>query len=238
MGTNDDGWDADEVAWDEEGHSTRAFEAWLSSRDDIITFFELTHDWSTSEYGRARQEAETAAAEGRGDVAAEFDHLVRGLWPSTYEEILCASSYVMLVAYFEVYLEDAVQEVGEQLGFRMEPDSSKDGPDFSSLAKFYRRIGLNVDTADVKRIRELRHWVAHRRASIESGATPGELDLEKWGERRRRRVSIDQLRSDAEILHEIVRSADPELWQARWLENPSDKLRALVDALHDQPESD
>lgn len=114
-----------------------------------------------------------SANEAYGDVPAEFDRLAKGLWPSTYEELLCASSYVMLVAYFEVYLEDAVQEVGEQLGFRMEPDGRKDGPDVSSLARFFRRIGLEVDTEEVKRIRELRHWVAHRRSSVETAGTPG-----------------------------------------------------------------
>ena len=140
----------------------------------------------------------------------------------------------MLVAYFEVYLEDAVQEVGEELGFRMAADGRKDGPDFSSLAKFCRRIGLEVENPEVKRIRELRHWVAHRRSSIETAGTPGELDLEKWRERQVRRVSPEQIRADAEVLHDVIRAVDPTLWRARWLGEPSGELRAIVDALQEQ----
>ena len=234
MDGDEDPLDEQDLAWDEEGHSTRAFEAWTMSRDDILIFFDLTHGWSTVEYKRLRRAAEVSAAETYGDVPAEFDRLAKGLWPTTYEEILCASGYVMLVAYFEVYLEDALQEVGEQLGFRMEPDGRKDGPDFSSLAKVFRRIGLEVETTEVKRIRELRHWVAHRRASIETAGTPGEVDLEKWRDRRDRRVSIDQVRADAGVLHDVIRAVDPTMWRARWLGEPSENLRAIVDALHEQ----
>lgn len=234
MDAGEDAWNEDDVAWDEEGHSTQAFEAWTTSRDDILAFFDLTHDWSTAKYKFLRQAAEASATETYGDVPAEFDRLIKGLWPKTYEEILCASSYVMLVAYFEVYLEDAVQEVGEQLGFCMEPDGRQDGPKFSSLAKFFRRIGLEVDTTEVKRIRELRHWVAHRRSSIESGGIPGELDLGKLRERRDRRVTLDQVRADAAVLHEVVRSVDPTMWRARWLGKPSEKLQVIVDALYER----
>lgn len=77
MDGGEDFCDEQDVVWDEDGHSTRAFEAWTTSRDDVLVFFDLTYGWSIVEYEGFRHAAYVSAAETYGDVPAEFDRLAK-----------------------------------------------------------------------------------------------------------------------------------------------------------------
>jgi hypothetical protein len=152
---------------------------------------------------------------------------------------------MLIVAYFEVYLEDAAQEVVHHVGFRILPDRNMDGPSWKSLKTFYSRIGYRLDTEKVRRIRNSRHWLVHRRASVSFRDLDksGDLkslslydDWERYGPDRK--VTPEQVHTDAAILSSVVRDIDPTMWRAAWRDDPSPELRSMVAEVESQGNSD
>ncbi len=68
------------------------------------------------------------------------------------------------VTGFEVYLEKAREEVLRHQGAPIEiPDHS---PYWGDLVGFFDQLGAVVDGPEVRRIRDLRHFLTHRRGEL------------------------------------------------------------------------
>lgn len=81
-----------------------------------------------------------------------------------YEWMLLAAALREAVTGFEVYLEKAREEVLQHRGTPIQvPDHS---PSWTDLVRFFLELDATVDGPEVRRIRDLRHFLTHRRGEL------------------------------------------------------------------------
>ncbi|WP_329028201.1 hypothetical protein [Streptomyces sp. NBC_00690] len=110
------------MTWNEVGGTvSQAFNAWRHTDAENLAYLRLSAEWSSAAYDRTCKEAEESANavfdpdRHYGDEHADmFDDAVDGLWPSSYAWMTEASVLKAGVTAFEVYLEQALQEVLDQ----------------------------------------------------------------------------------------------------------------------------
>jgi hypothetical protein len=157
-----------------------------------------------------------------------FNDAVDGLWPSNYEWMLLSSVVKNGVTAFEVYLEKAANEVRRVHGLA---DLKGKGGflTWGDLRAFYKdHLGLDIDSAEVKRIRELRHLLTHSRGELRT-----EADRKAFGDptevfpSRQAKLSPDQVVNMLDELGEAARQVDPTAYRFAWTGDRVPSLLAL-----------
>lgn len=142
-----------------------AFSDWHFVETDQRAFLHLGLEFARPAYERIWQDAgEEPWYDGEPEQIDMFDDHVRGLHLNDYEWMLLAAVLREAVTGFEVYLEKAREEVLRHRGTPIEvPDHS---PRWGDIVKFFAELDVIVDGSEVTRIRDLRHFLTHRRGEL------------------------------------------------------------------------
>jgi hypothetical protein len=145
--------------------ASHAFADWFFVEADQRAFMHLGLEFSRPAYERIWREAgEEPWHDGAPEQIDVFEERVHGLHDRDFEWMLFGATVREAVTGFEVYLEKAREEVLRQQGRPVEvPDHS---PRWRTLAKFFASIGSPVDSAEVEAVRDLRHFLTHRRGEL------------------------------------------------------------------------
>jgi hypothetical protein len=146
-----------------------AFSDWHFVEADQRAFLHLGLEFARPAYERMWQEAgEEPWYDGGPEQIDTFEDRVRGLHLRDYEWMLLAAVLREAVTGFEVYLEKAREEVLRHRGTPIEvPDYS---PRWGDLVRFFAELDATVDGPEVERIRDLRHFLSHRRGELRTEA--------------------------------------------------------------------
>lgn len=132
-------------------------------------FLHLGLEFAHPAYERIwRAAGEEPAHEDGPEQIDVFEDRVQGLHLRDYEWILLAAVLREAVTGFEVYLEKAREEVLRHQGAPIEvPNHS---PRWKDLVRFFADLGAVVNGPEVTRIRDLRHFLTHRRGELRTEA--------------------------------------------------------------------
>jgi hypothetical protein len=149
--------------------ASHAFVDWFLVEADQRAFMHLGLEFSRPAYERIWREAgEEPWHDGGPEQLEVFEERVRGLHERDFEWMLLGAALREAVTGFEVYLEKAREEVLRHQGRPVEvPERS---PRWGTLVKFSASIGLPVDSSEVEGIRDLRHFLTHRRGELRTEA--------------------------------------------------------------------
>ena len=188
-----------------DAQETAAFDEWCLARSDIAAFHHLTARWSTKAIDKMW--AAINQSPGTGDEPDPIDILfsqLHNVMPHDYDWMLRSATVKDSVTAFEVYLESAAAEVLHQhdLEWAVRADRSVNWGDLKS---FYTRLGVDVDTEEVRRVRDLRHTLVHRR-----GALRTEDDRKQFHTRDGLIVDLDldYVKQSTSVLTEVVQAAE------------------------------
>lgn len=141
------------------------FAEWHFVELDQRAFLDLGLEFSRPAYARLWQESgEEPGYEDGPEQIDVFEDRVHGLHERDYEWMLLAAVLREAVTGFEVYLEKAREEVLHHQDRGVEIPSHS--PRWGDLVKFFGKIGAEVETPGVTRIRDLRHFLTHRRGEL------------------------------------------------------------------------
>jgi hypothetical protein len=148
---------------------SRAFADWFFVEADQRAFMHLGLEFSRAAYERIWREAgEEPWHDGDPEQLEVFEDRVRGLHERDFEWMLLGATVREAVTGFEVYLEKAREEVLRRQGLHVEvPERS---PSWGSLTKFFASIDAKVDDPEVESVRDLRHFLTHRRGELRTEA--------------------------------------------------------------------
>jgi hypothetical protein len=216
------------MSWDEQtGSVTRAFDDWRLTDSDIRAFLKVSDQFVQKEYKRIWDELANSPGDPDGPELPDlFGDAVDGLWPSDHKWMLLSSVVKDGVTAFEVYLEKAANEVRKVHG--LADLKGKSGfLAWGDLRAFYKNhLGLSIDTAEVKRIRKLRHLLTHSRGELRSEADRRAFgDPSKVFPSRQAKLSPDQVVNMLDELGEAVWQVDPTVLRFAWT---GDRVPSLV----------
>jgi hypothetical protein len=188
------------MPWDEEqGTVTRAFDQWRLTEVDIRSFTKLGLKIAKQFYERTWEDLAAAPGDPYGsDLADLFHYAVEGLWPDDFNWMLLAGAVKDAVTAFDVFLEKATDEVLRVHGWSIKP--SEHSPNWKHLVRFWKALGTTVNTAEVRRVRDLRNFLTHRR---------GELRTE--GLRKKYQERTEQMQWLVTLPEELVTGAMEDL---------------------------
>lgn len=184
---------------------TAAFVEWTFARSDIAAFQHLTARWSTEAIDKMW--AEINQRPGTGDEPEPIDILVSQLhdvMPHDYDWMLRSATVKDSVTAFEVYLESAAAEMLDQHGLEWKIKEDRSVA-WRVLKSFYDRLGVDVETDEVRLIRNLRHTLVHRR-----GALRTEDDRKQFRTQNSLIVDLDleYVQESTNVLTKIVQTAE------------------------------
>ncbi|MEU1306551.1 hypothetical protein [Streptomyces shenzhenensis] len=231
------------MTWNEaSGTVSQTFDSWRNTDAQNRAYLRLSAEWSNAAYDRTWKEAEASLNavfdpdRHHGDEHVDmFDHAVDGLWPSDYLWLSEASVLKAGVTAFEVYLEQALQEVlkryrvtvdGQKCALRLVTPKNFESPGWGTLVKAHAVLKNEVDTAEVTWARELRHLLTHQNGELR---THGALEKFRDAEAEAGREEIDRAYVGGKVhlgaervlrtldaLASVVRAADPAVWSFVW----------------------
>ena len=164
-----------------------------------------------------------------------FDQRTGGLWPYDYEWMLLGAVVRDAITSFEVYLDKACLEL--LLAHGAEP--SKD-LGWRDMKQIFKTLDVSIETGSVKRIRNIRHLLTHRR---------GELRTEQ----QRRQYALDreepipsfvvELNEEKVLvmldeLAEAVQRIDVVATRFTWKREHSHRLDAFIAGRQHHPEAE
>lgn len=209
---------AQAMPWAEDlGHQTLHFDEWKTTDHEIRTFVGWTTEVASGEYERQWQRVSSLPVGPDGPDAVDllFDEL-GGLMPHDHEWMLHAAAIKDGVTAFEVYLEQAANDILRRRGakFDLKPGRTPQWPD---LVDFYADdVGAAINTAQVAHVRELRHLLTHQRGELRTddqrarfGAAGGVLSY-------RAELNPTVTTECLDVLATVVRSLEPSVWQLTW----------------------
>lgn len=152
--------------WDEaEGRVTLAFSDWYWIDRDQGAFLSLGLKFAADEYERLWRESGEEPGDPDGpDQLDSFEDKVDGLHEPDFIWMHTTGVLRDAVTNFEVYLEKARELVLRSHG--LDATVSEQSPWWKQLRRFFKQLGVDVETEDVKNIRELRHFLTHRRGEL------------------------------------------------------------------------
>ena len=129
------------------------------------------------------------------------------------------------VTTFEVYLEKAREEVlahqGQPIGVAART------PTWWEFKDFFAQLGVTIETAKVKEVRHLRHFLTHRRGELrtedlrhEFQATHSDV-IPPWMVE----LTKERVLQAMDVLAQAVRQIDPAVYQYSWGRVPIPNLR-------------
>jgi hypothetical protein len=204
--------------WDEEqGCVSRAFDEWKLVEGDQRAFLRLGIEFATREYDRLWKEAEADPYyEGRQELPDPFEAKVGGLYQNDFQWMLHAAALRDAVTSFEVYLEKAREEV---LAHHGQPIQITDGsPYWGPQKRFFRQLGVEIETDEVKEIRALRGSLTHRRGELRTEGQREQYRKEHLGEFLPQAVDLSQ-RDVVEAMDKLaaaVRLIDAAVYEFSW----------------------
>lgn len=210
-------------AWNGTWVHTDAFDEWRDIDQDIRAFLVLTHDWSTKGYEAAWEEAgNTPAWDDGPELDAIFSQKVGGLWPHDHEWMLLAAVVRDSVTAFEVYLEKVILEALRRNRKAPIKDYSDRGMYWGDVRGWFRALfDEDVETEEIREIRNLRHLLTHRRGELRTEAQRQRFNLpdEDWDPK----VRLDEGRVTKvlDVLHDRVRWLDALVWEQACRDRPS-----------------
>lgn len=154
------------MTWSEsDGRVSRAFDEWKLVDRDHRAFLRLGLSFAEVEYARLWKEAgEEPYWDGRPEQLDSFEDKIHGLWEHDYTWMHLAGVLRDSVSNFEVYLEKAREEVLAHQGQPLLVSSRS--PNWEKLKAFFNQLGGTIETTEVKDVRELRHFLTHRRGEL------------------------------------------------------------------------
>jgi len=204
--------------WDErQGRVSRAFDEWKLIDRDQRTFLRLGLEFSTLEYDRLwRESGEEPYEEDGPDQLESFEDKVGGLHQYDFDWMHLSGVIRDAVTNFEIYLEKAREEILAADGQPVE--TGAESPKWGALRRFFAQIGVEVESDDVKQVRDLRHFLSHRRGELrteelrlEYQATHSDL-FPPWY------VELDETRVTAALdaLADAIRGIDAAVYECTW----------------------
>ncbi len=188
-----------------DGQGTAAFLEWCFARSDIAAFQHLTARWSTEAIDKMWAVINQRPA--TGDELDPIDILfsqLHDVMPHDYDWMLRSATVKDSVTAFEVYLESAAAEMLNQHDLEWDVRANRSVP-WGVLRSFYTHLGVDVDTDEVRLIRDLRHTLVHRR-----GALRTEDDRKQFGTRDGLIVDLDlgYVQQSTSVLAKVVQAAE------------------------------
>jgi len=155
------------MGWSERhGRVSRAFNEWHLIDRDQRAFLRFGLHIATDAYDRFWEEAAREPGDPEGpELVDVFDDRIGGLWPHDYEWMYLAAVLRDAVTNFEVYLERAREEVLKRHGSRV-----KGPPRWHELRRFFDVLEVTIESGEVRRVRELRHFLTHQRGELRTEA--------------------------------------------------------------------
>lgn len=201
---------------------TQAYDQWAETDNEIRAFLavvsrlldqEFTGLWSAIE-------SEPGDPDGRETPDVFHQRVEGGVWPDDHAWMLLAATVKDAVTAYEVYLEQALDEVLRRHGFELVRKNPDLGPRWPVLTQYYEDLfALTISPPEVDVIRDLRHVLTHQRGVWRS---------EDQAERLRHLANPDgegswrvPLAADAvvgycDVLAAKVKEFDPTLWRFSW----------------------
>lgn len=220
------------MAWDEESSPsgwdeaarrvTRAFDDWKLTEPRLRTFLSLGLSFLTEGVERTWEEIGRRPALDDGlEQIDVFDDEV-GLYPQDFEWMHAAAVLRDAVSAFEVYLEKAREEVRRAHGHDEVVEAQ--APRWGQLRRFFLDIGVEIQTADVADVRDLRHFLTHRRGELRTPALRRQFASEHVMPPLAVELSEAQVIAAMDMLAEAVRSVDHAAWRYSWGRQRSNTL--------------
>jgi hypothetical protein len=204
--------------WDESrGRVSRAFDEWKLVENDQRAFLRLGLEFATREYDRLWKESEQEPYyEGGPELIDSFEAKVDNLHRHDFVWMLLAGVLRDAVTSFEVYLEKAREEVLAHQGrpIPVENESPRWGPQKG----FFRQLGVEIETGEVKEVRHLRNFLTHRRGELRTEEQREQYRLERPDEFPPLAVELTQVDVlDAmDKLAGAVRQIDASVYEYSW----------------------
>jgi hypothetical protein len=201
--------------WDEAAQRvTRAFNDWKLAEPRLRTFLSLGLGFLTEGVERTWEEIGRRPALDDGLAQIDvFDEEV-GLYPQDFEWMHAAGVLRDAVSAFEVYLEKAREEVRRAHGH--DDVVEEQAPHWGQLRSFFLDIGVEIQTADVAKVRDLRHFLTHRRGELRTPALRRQFASEHVMPPLAVEMSEAQVIAAMDVLAAVVRSVDPAAWRYSW----------------------
>jgi hypothetical protein len=206
------------VAWDErQGRVSRAFDEWKITERDQRTFLRLGLQFLAASYTRLWDEAgaEPYDEDSGKEQIDSFEEKVDGLHEHDFAWMHAAGVLKDAVTIFEVYVEKAREEVLAVHGHPLEiPGKS---PHWSELKKFFRQLDVEIETEEVARVRDLRHFLTHRRGELRT-----DEQRDRYAKDSEERWAIyvplteEQVLAVMDELAATVRTIDPAVYRHSW----------------------
>lgn len=205
-------------SWDEQhGRVGQPFDEWKLIDRDQRAFLRLGLEFATVEYDRLWEEAgEGPYHEDGPEQLDSFEDEVNGLWEHDYAWMHLSAVLRDAVSNFEVYLEKAREEVLRHQGHRMPVD--KESPRRGPLKRFFCQLGAEIDTDEVKEVRDLRNFLTHRRGELRTEALRTQFQaahndtIQPWTVQ----LTKQRVLKAMDNLAEAVRQIDPTVYKYTW----------------------
>jgi hypothetical protein len=214
------------MSWrSETANITAGFEEWARVDRERRAFLRLGLEFAAESYQRLWDQLGQEPGDDESELVDVFDDRVDGLWPHDYDWMHLAGIVRDAVTSFEVYLDKACRVI--LLAHGVEPVRD---PGWRDLKDIFRAVYVRIETGTVRRIRDMRHFLTHRRgelsteqqrekfAASEDSAIPGyvvELSRELVVE------ILDQLAAE-------VRRIDAQAWEFSRGGQRSEALWSLI----------
>lgn len=212
---------------DNEGTVSRAFDDWKLVHQDIRAFMRLGLRFSTEAYDAIWERISHEPAEDdSSDIPELFHREVEGLWQNDFKWMLLAAVVKDAVSAFEVYLERGADEVLEHHGLAFVRRNPESALYWRELVAFYNDyLGILIETDEVKPIRNLRHFLTHKRGELRTDALREKFQTpeDEWALNATLRDSDVERHLDT--LAGEVRRIDPKVYQFSW---GGDRVEALL----------
>jgi len=188
---------------------SRAFSDWQIIDHDQRAFLAFglrtareTHDRLWDEAGR-----EPGDPDGPEQIDVFEDRIDR-LWLHDYEWMFLAAVVRDAVTNFEVYLEKASAEV-----LLAHEAAVVRAPKWHQLRDVFARLGVQIDSPQVKQVRDLRHFLTHQRGELRTDAERKQFAPDPDGVPP---ITVELTEeSVVKILDQLgaaVRTVDPAVW--------------------------
>jgi hypothetical protein len=210
------------MTWDElKGAVTRAFDEWTLVDGDIRAFLRLGLAFADAEYARISKEAEQEPSEdGYPELIDVFEARVGNLHQHDFDWMLLSAVLRDAVTNFESYLEKAREEVLRHQGQPIEIPERL--PLWTEFKRFFRQLGVAIESDDVRRVRRRRGFLTHRRGELRTEAMRKEFqqgDSSDLFAPLSVELSREDVVAEMDVLAEVVREIDKAAYRYTWGRN-------------------
>lgn len=153
-------------SWEERaGRVSQSFNDWHFIDEAQRVFLRLGLAFAEETYKRIWDEAGGEPRDPDGPEQIDiFEKRVQGLHQHDYVWMHCSAVVRDAVTNYEVYLEKAREEMLRRAEkWQGVPERA---PHWRELGVFYRGIGVEIGGGPIEKVRELRHFLTHRRGEL------------------------------------------------------------------------